>query len=285
MRIIRLLAATLIGVATSVSTGAQTPSVPSATATARPSENAVKTNLTEDITDIWWPNAESGWGIQFVQNRGTVFATMYVYNAASQPTFYVAVLDNVPPGSPTFSGPLSATTGPYFGGPFDPAAVVENVVGTMTFQLTNPGTGTLFYNVGPTAVTKTINRQPLALEDNDGEYSFFWKGTSSSGPCVPSDVPTMGASIAIDQTGAAATITLTGFRDSVVTQCGLFASYSQVGRIGRYQGTVACVNGRVGQLTLSGVLNRIDMLTGAWDLTWDSGCRLQGTFAALGAEL
>ena len=282
MRFHYWLVAALLGLGIDAPAVAQTPP---ALAPAALAGHGPKTNLTEDLTDVWWPNAESGWGIQFVHNAATVFATMYVYSAAGQPTFYVAVLDNVPPGSPTFSGPLSSTTGPYFGGPFNPAAVVENVVGTMTFQLAGPGVGTLFYNVGPTAVTKTINRQPLALEDNDGEYSFFWSGTGSSGPCEPADLPEMGATIAIDQTGTAATISLTGFRDSVVSQCGLFATYSQVGRLGRYQGTVACVSGRTGQLILSGILNRVDMLTGAWDLTWDNGCRLLGNFAAFEVQM
>jgi len=31
-----------------------------------------KTNVTTDLTDVWWPDAEPGWGIQFVHNADSV---------------------------------------------------------------------------------------------------------------------------------------------------------------------------------------------------------------------
>ena len=132
-----------------------------------------KTNVTTDVTDLWWPDAEPGWGIQLVQNRAVVFATLYVYGPTGSPTFYVATLEN-PPGGTTgvWTGTLYATTGPWFGGAFNPAAVIETAVGTMTFALTGIGIGTLEYTVGATSVSKTVNRQPLRFEDNAGTYAL-----------------------------------------------------------------------------------------------------------------
>ena len=47
--------------------------------------HARATNLSTDVTDIWWPDAEPGWGIQLIQNAGIIFATMFVYDTQNQP--------------------------------------------------------------------------------------------------------------------------------------------------------------------------------------------------------
>ena len=41
---------------------------------------------TTDISDLWWIPSESGWGVQFVQEELTIFATMFVYGPNGQPT-------------------------------------------------------------------------------------------------------------------------------------------------------------------------------------------------------
>ena len=33
----------------------------------------------EDITDLWWNPAESGWGMNVIQQGDTSFVTMFVY--------------------------------------------------------------------------------------------------------------------------------------------------------------------------------------------------------------
>ncbi len=243
-----------------------------------------KTNITSDITDVWWPNAESGWGIQFVHNAETVFATMYVYGASGQPTFYVAVLTNTPVGGGVWTGPLSSTTGPYFGGPFNPAAVVETVVGTMTFTLTGLGTGTLAYNVGATNVTKSLNRQPLDLENNSDEYKVMtsFSGFAGAG-CGFDDYPPQDlGTVSIYQVGTTASITLSGWSNGKAATCTANpAAYSQVGRIGQYQGTLACPGGRTASLLLYDIANRVKMLSGRYTLVWDDDCRLDGRFSAI----
>ena len=71
------------------------------------------TSKTTDQSDIWWVHTESGWGIQFVQNDNTIFATLFVYGPDGQPTWYSATLGYQ--GSLTWSGTLYKTTGPWFG--------------------------------------------------------------------------------------------------------------------------------------------------------------------------
>ena len=82
---------------------------------------------------LWWNPTESGWGIQFVQQANTIFATMFVYDAANSPVWYTATL--TPAGANVFRGDLHVTRGPWFGGTFSSSAVGYRVVGTMTARI------------------------------------------------------------------------------------------------------------------------------------------------------
>src|SRR6478609_11035409 len=74
------------------------------------------TSFSNDQSDLWWNASENGWGIQFVQRGSTIFATMFVYDAAGNPTFYVATMDGSKAnGVLTFTGDLFATHGSWFG--------------------------------------------------------------------------------------------------------------------------------------------------------------------------
>jgi len=243
-----------------------------------------KTNITTDLTDIWWPDAEPGWGIQFVHNAGIVFATLYVYNASGQPTFYVAALENAPLGSGTWTGSLYSSTGSHFAASWNPAAVSETPVGTMTFNLTGIGTGTLAYNVGAAEVSKALNRQPLRNENNSDEYNVLTSFTAFSGAgCGLDDYPPdQVAALTIYQVGATAALTLTGWTDGKADTCTANpATYSQVGRLGQYQGTLTCPGGRSANLLLYDIANRVKMLSGRYTFVWDDGCQVNGRFSAI----
>ena len=60
-----------------------------------------------------------------------------------------------------FAGPLYETSGPWFGGAFNPNVVGQSQVGTATFSSTNAYSATLQYLVTGVNVTKTIQRQTL----------------------------------------------------------------------------------------------------------------------------
>lgn len=239
------------------------------------STDAMKTNVTTDITDIWWLESESGWGIQFVHNRNILFATLFVYGAGNVPTFLVAVLESTTFGGGTFTGPLYATTGSPYGAPWNPAAVSDAVVGTMTFQLTGIGTGNLSYNVGATNVSKVISRQTLRFEDNSGDYLLTdtYSGTGSGGCGTGAEQGTLN----VVQSGASATLTI----DWDGNLCTFPTTYSQTGRFGQYQGTMSCSNGTTGTANFFEVHNRVKMLTGRYSISNSLGCSYQGRFAAI----
>lgn len=120
------------------------------------SSSARASSFSTDITDWWWNPSESGWGINIALQNDIAFAALFVYDTNQKPVFYVAELDYK--GNFVWSGNLDTTTGPWFGGPFNPGSVVETKAGTMTFTLTAINSATLQYTIGGIAVTKQLER-------------------------------------------------------------------------------------------------------------------------------
>ena len=113
-----------------------------------------------DYTDSWWNESESGWGLFVVQHPSNqVFAGWFVYDADGKPVWFTMV-----PGEWSyyneFTGPIYRTTGPYFGGTFDPAEVTRTIVGQGTLTFSDRNTGTFAYTVDGVAATKAISRLP-----------------------------------------------------------------------------------------------------------------------------
>lgn len=132
---------------------------------------ASATTYSTDFTDLWWAGeAESGWGINFIQQHEVIFATMFVYGTDNTPRWYVA--SNLSPssnGSTTFVGALFRTTGPYFGAPWT-GGVTNPQVGIMSVAFNSPTTATLTYNVEGVSVTKQITRQTWRNNNIAGNY-------------------------------------------------------------------------------------------------------------------
>jgi lysyl endopeptidase len=116
-------------------------------------------SLSTNFQDLWWGGAsESGWGVNLAHQGNIVFATLFTYDAAGQPRWFV-MSDGVKSGN-SFSGALYRTTGPAFNAvPFTPITAANNTqVGTMTFAFTSGNAGTMTYTVNGASVTKTIQR-------------------------------------------------------------------------------------------------------------------------------
>ena len=119
-----------------------------------------------NYTDLWWNPAESGWGLSILQGTGTdnnLFALWFVYDAAGNPTWY-----SLQPGqwistdaNSIFTGPIYKTSGPYFGGAFDPSKVGVVQVGTGTISFTDSGHAQFSFTVEGQPVTKSIQREPI----------------------------------------------------------------------------------------------------------------------------
>jgi hypothetical protein len=111
--------------------------------------------------DGWWDPSESGWGLNIIHQYDTMFVCLYVYGQDVTPRWYSASLYAGPPnfyGYTTYQGQLIATTGPWFGGAYNPQAVNIQEVGSMTFSPSTNYNAQLSYTVDGVMVSKQIER-------------------------------------------------------------------------------------------------------------------------------
>ena len=117
-----------------------------------------------NYTALWWnapANSESGWGMNFVQQGDTAFATLFTYDSSGAPMWLFMSGGTRQGTADTFSGPLYRATGPaFFTNPF-PSIGPGNLtqVGTMTVAFSGANSGTLTYSVNGVNVGKSITKQ------------------------------------------------------------------------------------------------------------------------------
>jgi hypothetical protein len=111
-----------------------------------------------DFTDLWWNPNESGWGVSVTQHGNTAFYRVFVYDTDNRPLLFI-VSATASNGGATFSGPITMTTGPWFGSsPFDPSQVTRTTAGTATLTFSDYNNGVLTYTVNGVTKTKAITR-------------------------------------------------------------------------------------------------------------------------------
>lgn len=139
-----------------------------------------------DLTDIFWDPAESGWGLTVAQHGNNVFAVWYTYDALGQPLFLVMPGATFS-GPDTFTGDLYTTTGPYYGNNFFDASQV---------RVTNVGSATLEFDpvaaAATTAATKAFlpNRKKGKFRPRVGGAVFNkWISPQGFGYAAPDTPP------------------------------------------------------------------------------------------------
>lgn len=230
-----------------------------------------------DQSDLWWIPSESGWGIQFVQRNSTIFATMFVYDPSSAPTWYVATMlaDGL-----TWTGDLYATRGPWFGtAPFDPAKVDGTKVGIMNWSPSTLDAGMLTYTVNGMQVTKNLQREFIAVDDFSGDYGGNLHqtntGCSDASQNITTDVP---AALAIRQNENQVNFAIA---DVSLNVCSYVGMVSQTGQLGRIASTFTCTDGRHGNLNILELQVNISGITGRFtSQDMPSGCTATGWLGA-----
>ena len=113
------------------------------------------------MTSLWWNPSESGWGLNLNQQGGTMFGTLFTYDAARAPLWLVMPAGTLQADGVSFSGDLYRTTGPAFNAepftPIGPANITR--VGAMTVSFSQANAGTLTYTMNGVEVRKNIQRQ------------------------------------------------------------------------------------------------------------------------------
>ncbi len=209
------------------------------------------TSWSNDQSDLWWNSSENGWGIQFVQRGSTIFATMFVYDAAGNATFYVATMEGTKAnGVLTFTGDLFTTHGPWFGAvPYNPMSFGGTKVGTMTWQKASGEPGTLTYSVNGVNVMKSLVRQPIRDDNYTGTYTvgIHFVQTACSNPSKNGTIDGTDT-MAVAQNGTAISVTL------ITIGCTYAGTYSQSGQFGTVSGNYTCTNGDAGTFDTSNMI-------------------------------
>ncbi len=116
-------------------------------------------NNTSTLSGIWYNIDESGWGITFTQQFNIIFATMFTYDSAGLPTWYVASNCNVANDGCTgdFYAIAKGTspTKPWVA--LDPADLKR--VGAITATFTDINNGTIAYSINGVNGFKRVTRQ------------------------------------------------------------------------------------------------------------------------------
>ena len=122
-----------------------------------------------ELTDLWWNPDEPGWGVNFVQADSFIFATFFVYGPTNKPVWYTGQMTRDANG--IWKGGLYASSGSFFGAPYNSTLSAIDLVGNVTFTPISESEGALTYNVGAAVVAKTIRRQTLQEIDINGTYA------------------------------------------------------------------------------------------------------------------
>jgi hypothetical protein len=214
---------------------------------------AAATTTGDDYTDIWWGGpAESGWGVSFNQQGGTILALLFVYGTDNTPRWFSATMYVSTAGA--YSGQMYATTGPYFGAAsFNTNSVTVTNVGSMSVNFSSPYAGTMQYTVNGVAVTKSIIREGFTINNLAGNYLGGLTAigtncrTTTNGPILIND------ELTVTQSGQQLSMAVRFFAASSGTQsqCTFNGTLTLQGRVGNVtNGTWSCTTGNQGTFTL-----------------------------------
>lgn len=208
--------------------------------------SAGATSANTDLSDIWWNPNEAGWGMQVVNTGTFAYVTIYGYEIDGKPTWAGGGMDKTGDDPVTYAGKLYVATGPYFGGPFDPAAVNVRQVGALTFVLKSVNAGQLTYSVDGVVINTPVQRQPLKLDDYSGTYRAIATITNTGCGAQDGDY-TNSVLIDITQNGQSMS-QIWAYPDGTV--CTHSGTYSQVGRMGRFVSDYSCTSKESGTATM-----------------------------------
>ncbi len=204
---------------------------------------AQASSLTTDFSDLWFNANESGWGANVIQQNDTLFVTLFVYGPQSQPTWYVASavrFTGSSGGTLNFSGPLYQTSGPYFGGSFNPNNVTVRQVGTLTFSASQISAAQISYGVDGVNINKSVVRQNWANENLAGVYLGSSLGTWTNCGAARNGYLESYAMFTITHDASNA---VTIREDGSNYTCNYSGNYTQAGRMGTIIGTGLCSDG------------------------------------------
>jgi hypothetical protein len=208
------------------------------------------------LNDLWFPPGEGGWGLNLIEQGDSAFATLFVYDAQNRPRWYSAsqLKAGMQGFRPAWSGSLEESTGPYFGGPFDPSAVTRRVVGSLSMQVTETGDALVTYTVDGITVVKRVSRFAFRRNNLSGSYA------GGVAMLEPGSGPYL-TQFTIDDQGDRVNMTLDIDPNG---RCTIGASSSQYGAQRSVIGTYTCTSGAQGNFRMDDIAVTVNGLTGTY---------------------
>ena len=115
----------------------------------------------ENYGDMWWNPLESGWALNVFQSGDKLIAVWAVYDAVGRATWYAMLSGSWLRDAGNalhYAGTVYRTTGPYWGGAYDPRAVTVTAVGTADFLPTSTSRAQFSYTIEGISGSKAIER-------------------------------------------------------------------------------------------------------------------------------
>jgi len=242
---------------------------------------AAATSTGIDYTDQWWGGqAEHGWGVNFIEQGTTIFATLFVYGQDQTPRWFVATMQG---SGASFSGPMYSTTAPYFGaGSFNGDSTVATQVGTMSVNFSSAYNGSMSYNVNGVTVNKAILRQSFAPNNITGHYRGGMLASATNCRGVPNGQAETFDTMTITQSGQSVSMVVNFFTASGTSaQCTYSGTLNPQGVMGQISnGTFSCNVGNAGSFTLDTVTATQTGFSGIFNGT-DQFCSYSGFFGGV----
>jgi hypothetical protein len=204
---------------------------------------AYATSFSTDQSDLYYVPAESGWGMQLVQRGSIIFATLFVYDQGETPTWYTATINYT--SDFTWTGTLYASSGTYFGVPWNPMQLSLMPVGTMTWNAPLINGGTLTYVVNGVTVVKNVIRQTLVLDDYNGHYAGYAHRVIT-GCTLAANNGTFDEPITFNITQAGSVISSVNTTTTTGNACSFTGTATEAGQMGEFDGTFTCTDGSAG---------------------------------------
>lgn len=140
------------------------------------------TAVANNYQGLWWNANESGWGMSLTQHGNIIFAAIYTYDDAGQPTWYV--IPNCPVVTTNCTGDIYKVTGGSSPeAAWNGAGKIVSKVGTGTLAFTNTSSGTFSFNIDNVAGSKAITPQIFATGTTPPpvDYTDLWWNPNESG--------------------------------------------------------------------------------------------------------
>jgi hypothetical protein len=129
------------------------------------------------MSGVWWNANESGWGLAITQQYGTMVFSIYTYDAAKNPIWYIGVCPVVADGCTTDL--LKATGGEALNAPWSGAGKANVKVGTFQIAFTDVNNGRIEFTLDGKSGSKSISRFVFASPPPipaDSNFPITFKG-------------------------------------------------------------------------------------------------------------